>query len=73
MRPNDKCNLRIGRYVVLEIDVMIESHQENVSFKGAVGTKQDLSKTSLQGLCLCTNPTPASHPAGCLHTSSKNN
>ena len=34
---------------MLDMDVMIDSHQENVSFKGDVGTKRGLRKRSLQG------------------------
>ena len=34
--------------VVLDVEVVIQSHQENVCFEGAIGTKR-LRKTSLQG------------------------
>ena len=33
--------------VVLDMDDIIDSHHENVSFKAAVGTKQGLRKSSL--------------------------
>ena len=34
---------------MLDIEVLIESHQENVFFEGALGTKEGLRKRSLSG------------------------
>ena len=54
---------------MLDTDVMIDSHHENVSFKGAVGTKQALRKMSPQGYVPAHKPNnnnPSPHGA-CTH------
>ena len=48
---------------MLDMDVMIDSHKGNVSFKGAIGTKQGLRNRSVHGFVaqhkpITNNPSP---------------